>query len=153
MEKIKGVIKEFVAFIETGCGTVEENESRLKQCCDKLEQSISRISRNGTKTYTTTNIALSQKVNRIKRLVHERFPHFGHYSFTDPRNGRDGTSKKAQPVTGNVIDDITAITNVFYDILGRLENIDTGDALFYLEDNFKYCWGGNFKNLQMYLNS
>jgi hypothetical protein len=153
MENIKSIIKEFIDFIERGCSSIEENEKKLRQCCSKLEQSISSISWNSIKTYSSPNIVLSQKASRIKKLVHKRFPHFGHYSFTDPGNGREEAPLKDGLVTGNAIDDITTITNVFYEILGRLENINTSDALFYLEDNFKFCWGGNFKNLQIYLNS
>ena len=153
MENIKTVIKDFVDFIEKGSSSIEENEQKLKHFCDKLVQSIPNINLNGIKTYTNPNIVLSQKISRIKQLVHERFPHFGHYSFTGYGNNGKDSVEEHDLVTGNAIDDITTITNVFYEILGRFENIDTHEALFYLEDNFKYCWGGNLKNLQMYLHS
>lgn len=152
MENIKTVIKDFVELIEKGCSSIEENEQKLKHFCDKILESIPNINLNSIKTFTNPNIALSQKISSIKQLVLERFPHFGHYSFTGGNNEENETSN-TKLVTGNVIDDITAITNVFYEILWRFENIDTNDALFYLEDNFKYCWGGNFKNLQIYLDS
>jgi hypothetical protein len=103
--------------------------------------------------YTCSNIVLSQKINKIKELVLERFPRFGHYSFTGYNSLENDDRQKNKLVVGNAIDDITAITSVFYEMLWRFENINNKDALFYLEDNFRNCWGGNLKNLQMYLNS
>ncbi len=153
MEKVKTIIKEFVDFIEEGCSTIEENELKLKQFCDELFDSIPNLNLSTIKVYNSSNIALSQKMEKIKHLVRERFPRFGHYSLTGYDNQGNGSRMKKELVTGNVIDDITTITNVFYEILWRFENTDNNDALFYLEDNFKNCWGGNFKNLQMYLNS
>jgi hypothetical protein len=153
MEKVKTLIKDFVDFIEEGCTSIEENERKLKSFCDKLLDSLPNLNLNDIKVYTCSNIVLSQKINKIKELVLERFPRFGHYSFTGYNSLENDDRQKNKLVVGNAIDDITAITSVFYEMLWRFENINNKDALFYLEDNFRNCWGGNLKNLQMYLNS
>ena len=146
MEEINNTIASFIALIETGCVSIEDNEKQLQFLCDKLAFQMHLV----TYTYDDTDYPDSPRTSyeEIRKTVSKKFPNYGFYNapeFVTQHVGKTGTN------IGDAIDDICDIYKDLYEVMWCFENTSPDDALWHLEESYKYHWKEHLRDLQKYL--
>ncbi len=80
--------------------------------------------------------------------MNERFPYMGYYNAVT-RVTEDVGSDSAS--VGDAIDDIADIVGDLSDYLWRVEHTSAADAVWHLDQTYRYHWGLHARWLQLYL--
>lgn len=145
-DEIKQVIDDFLALVEKGCGSIEENETKLKLLLDKLALAQHFAAyKFDEKVYTE---APSNTEKDLPKLVATRFPKYGYYNVV-----ADVTTKIAETEVnaGDAIDDITDIARDLFETKWRWENNSNDNGLWHFKNSFEIHWAQHLRELQIYL--
>src|SRR5579859_4570978 len=145
-EEIKQTIDDFLALIETGSGSVEENEKELKLLLDKLAlaQHFAECSCDERESSTSPG----RSYEELRKMVSTRFPSFGFYNIAEhvaEKVGESGT------MVGDAIDDVADIARDLSDVKWRWENNGPDDGLWEFRFSFEIHWSQHLRELQLYL--
>lgn len=145
-DEIKQTIDDFLSLIERGCGSVEENESKLKLLLDKLAMAqhfaTYQFDRND---YAD---APDKESDQLRKLVTSQFPNYGYYNVAEDVTQKIGES---DAIVADAIDDIADIAGDLYETKWRWENNSPEDGLWFFKNNFQYHWNEHLRGLQIYL--
>ena len=145
-DEIKQTIDEFLLLVEKGCGSVEENETKLKLLLDKLALAQHFVTyKFDEKDYAD---APDRACDELRKLVAPRFPNYGYYNIAEDVTQKIGESKA---IVGDAIDDIADIAGDLYETKWCWENNSTEDGLWHFKNNFESHWSYHLRGLQIYL--
>lgn len=143
---IRGVVDQYLCLIRSGTDTPEENVVSLVRTLDALALAMHDVAPAVDKTEHPDPPLWPYECRRA--LACERFPHLGHYNAAGSVSESPGESDL---VVGDAIDDIADIAGDLADAVWRWERTSEADALWHLQESFRYHWGQHLRGLQLYL--
>ncbi len=116
-DEIKQTVEDFLFLIEKGCGSVEENEAKLKLLLDKL----ALAQHFATYKFDERDYADApdKAYDELRKLVASRFPNYGYYNAAEDVTQKIGEGKVN---VGDAIDDIADIAGDLYETQWRWNN-------------------------------
>ena len=150
-DEIKQTVDDFLSLVEKGCGSPEENESRLKFLLDKLAlaRHFAEFEYDDKDYPDVPNL----EHKKLMILARERFPACdGDYTVT--LNVTDIVRFLEKPDFGirMAADDIADIAGDLYEVKWRWENNSPEDGLWYFTLSFDSHWENHLRGFQYYLN-
>ena len=143
---IKKAVDDFIALIECGCGSIEDNETTLKLLLDQLAMAQHFAS---SKFDDLEYAEAPVKANdELRKLVTVRFPNYGYYNAAE--NVTEKISESGVTV-GDAIDDIMDIAGDLFESKWRWEKNSAEDGLWYFKNSFETHWRDHLRELQVYL--
>jgi len=145
-DEIKQTVDDFVSLVEKGCGSVEENEAKLKLLLDKL----ALAQHFAACKFDETDYAegKSEDYGERRKLAAAQFPHYGIYNVAEDVTKNVGEGKA---IVGDSIDDIAGIVRDLIETKWRWEKNSPEDALWYFKFSFESHWSQHLRELQIYL--
>jgi hypothetical protein len=145
-DEIKQTIDDFLLLVEKGCGSVEENEAKLKLLLDKLAFAQHSINyKFDEKDYAD---APRKKYDELRKLVTAQFPNYGYYNVAEDVTINIGEGKVN---VGDAIDDIADMAGDLFEAKWCWENNSTEDGLWHFKNEFEIHWNNHLRGLQIYL--
>ena len=145
-DEIKRTIDDFLSLVESGCGSTEENETKLKLLLNKLALAQHFVAyKFDKKDYVD---APDKAYDELRKLVAARFPNYGMYNVSEDVATHVGEGKA---IVGDAIDDIADIAGDLFETKWRWEKNSPDDALWHFKFNFESHWSQHLRELQLYL--
>ena len=109
-DEIKQTIDDFLLLVEKGCGSVDENEKRLKFLLDKLAFAQHFVAyKFDEKDYAEVP---EKTYEELRKLVTAKFPNYGSYNIAEDVTKNIGDGKA---IVGDAIDDIADIAGDLFE--------------------------------------
>ena len=146
--EIRAAVREFLDLLEDDAGSVEQAEGALVTSLDRLALAQSYVSFEFDEEDHPD--PPTQSYDDLRALVSKRFPNYGYYNVADPITSDIGDGGC---LVGDAIDDLADIARDLYDVEWCWSNTSEADALFHLQNDYRYHWRRHLRGLQLYLDA
>lgn len=145
-DEIKRTIDDFLSFIETGCGSSDENHRKLKLYVDQpaLAQHFAECTFDERKYPDPPD----RPYEELRKLVSARFPSYGFYNVAEDVVENLSESKTG---IGDAIDDLADIARDLFKVKWRWENNSPEDGIWQFKFTFDVHWSLHLRELQLFL--
>lgn len=140
---VKSAIDSYLTAVCSPLGDEGDRIKRLKVCLDELALLANKTQYNADASdYPDPPRTSPASWDKVEKL----FPSLGFYSAVLSVPGR-----RSETLGANAIEDVVDIAGDLAEILWRMENTSTDDALFHFQLTFQSHWGLHLRCLQLYL--